>query len=243
MKSQQQQIENKNSAEDYEEVCDKFIRTFDSKQFEKIKIFKMDDKKKTKHRNREKALQVQDAFESGTARHFGAGCGIDSNNTEFNIWVIKNVEGMDKTKMYITSSVQYAPSSDSLITETTRNEVFACRITKELTVEANGGFAILLPVESAFNIQVLQQKLIEFIDLSLQHETSRQIRSLWDLVEKQEKGILLSPAVFASLQKKGSIYELIKKTYGLQLKLTKTRGRIEKSVKDSGLVKLESISW
>ena len=125
----------------------------------------------------------------------------------------------------------------------TRKEVFACRITKELTVEANGGFAILLPIESAFNIQVLQQKLIEFIDLSLQHETSRQIRSLWDLVEKQEKGILLSPAVFASLQKKGSIYELIKKTYGLQLKLTKTRGRIEKSVKDSGLVKLESISW
>jgi hypothetical protein len=153
------------------------------------------------------------------------------------------VDGMDSSKIYIASSVQYVPLSDDRITETNRKEVFACNITEELKVEANGGFAILLPADSAFNIQLLQQKIMEFIQLSIDHETSKQIRSLWDLVEKQEKGILLTPEVFASLQKKGVIYELVKRTFGLQLKLTKTRGRIEKSVKDSGLIKLESISW
>lgn len=239
--SEQRNIENKNDDEDFTEMREKIMRI--SGDTSKFKVFYLDDKKKT--RNGKKAQMILDAFEQSQARDFGSGCGMDDiNDTEqINIWVPKKVVGVDVTKLFITSHVSIRHHDTQQITISTRKEVFACRITKELTVEANGGFAILLPIESAFNIQVLQQKMIEFIDLSIQHETSRQIRSLWDLVEKQEKGILLSPAVFASLQKKGSIYELIKKTYGLQLKLTKTRGRIEKSVKESGLVKLESISW
>lgn len=240
----QQQIENKNTEKNYQEVREKFLRTFEDKQFGKLRVFYMDEKKtKSSTRNGEMARKVHHAFENGIAQNFGSGVGIDADNTEINIWVIKRVNGMDSSKIYITSRVQYVPLSYDLITKTNRKEVFACNITEELKVEANGGFAILLPAESAFNIQLLQQKIMEFIQLSIDHETSKQIRSLWDLVEKQEKGILLTPEVFASLQKKGVIYELVKRTFGLQLKLTKTRGRIEKSVKDSGLIKLESISW
>jgi len=241
----EQQVENKNTDKNYQEVRDKFLRTFQDKQFGKIKIFYMDDRKRTTTRTGAMARKVQHAFEQGIAQNFGSGLCIDADNTEFNVWVIKNVAGMDRSKMFITSSVQHVPLSDDRITETNRKEVFACNITEELKVEANGGFTLFLPKESADDAQVLQDNLSEFIRLSLDPTrlSIRQIRTLWDVVEKQEKGILLSPEVFASLQKKGVIYERMKATFGVQLKLTKTRGRIEKAVKESGRVKLESISW
>ena len=105
--------------------------------------------------------------------------------------------------------------------------------------------ACLLSDKITHDVEVMLENLNEFIRLSLDPKriSTRQIRTLWDSLEKQDKGILLSQEVFDSLQKKGAIYERLKVSYGVELKLTRTRGRVEKSVKERGLVKLESISW
>ena len=241
----EQLIENKNSDKNYQEVREKFLKTFEDNQHGKFKVFYINDKKKRKTRATNAIGSVHQAFEQGFAQNFGSGLGIDAENTEFNIWVIEHAEGLDNTKIYVTSSVEYEPLMGGAITETNRKEVFACHISPELKVEANGGFTLFLPSESSHDVEVMLENLNEFIRLSLDPKriSTRHIRTLWDSLDKLDTGILLSQEVFDSLQKKGAIYERLKVSYGVELKLTRTRGRVEKSVKERGLVKLESISW
>lgn len=236
-------VENKNSDAFYQEVREKIIGTNESKQLGNFKMFYMDDGKKTATRNGKKAFEILHAFERSEAKNFGAGCGIDSENTEINVWVIKKVNGMDNTHIFITSNVHYMAPSDSLITETTKKEIFACQISDTKVVVANGGMPILFPVETASSVQAMKTQLCIFINLSKQYNTTNQISSLWDVGEEKCKPILITPEVFLSLQKKGQVYELIKQQFGLTISLTKPRGRMEKSVKESGYIKLESISW
>ena len=200
-----------------------------------------------KVRNENKGRELIDAYERGIARDFGSGCGIDSEATEINIWVFgKELSAeFDKNTIYITAHVTREDIADFNIPATTGREVFATRLEDGTEATGNGGMTIRLSSHTANNVTAMKTELCKnMIEVSLRTQgCDRKVASCWDDNEKEFKGILVTQDVYKQLQKCGSIYEHIKREYGLVLHTCKSSGLQPKSITARGFIKLASISW
>jgi hypothetical protein len=236
--NEQHKIVSKNSSSVSEELSHKILNGG------KLKCYFISPEKKT--RNESKARELIDAHEIGIAREFGTGCGIDTEATEVNIWVLpKNLPEFDPNTIYITAHVTRKDIDAFNIPATTGREVFATRLEDKTEVVGNGGMTIRLSSHTANNVTVMQTELCKnMIETSLITQgCDRKVASCWDDREKESKGILVTPEVYKQLQKGGSIYEHVKREYGVLLHTCKSSGLQPKSITARGFIKLASISW
>lgn len=197
-----------------------------------------------KVRNENKGRELIQAYEHGIARDFGSGCGIDSEATEVNIWVFgQNLPAeFDKSTIYITAHVTREDINEVNIPATTGREVFATRLEDGTEQTGNGGMTIKLSSHTANNVTAMKTELCQnMIDTSLKIQgCDRKVTSCWD---EGVKGILVTPEVYAQLQKGGTIYEHVKREYDVSLNTCKSSGPQPKNIIKRGFIKLASISW
>ena len=230
---------NKNSEYELEEV--------------KRKVLNGDRRKKKNHyldinsrtRGERPAREITAAYDNGIARDFGSGCGIDSEATEVNIWIMRNIPGYDRDILYVTAHVTREEGIENCdIPITTGNEVFAHRLEDGTEEQGNGGMVIRLSCQSANNENSMCDELFKMIEISLSTTgCERRIASCWDDGDKEFKGILVTPEIYNKLQVNGSIFNYIQDIFNVELRTCKSRGRVSRYVEERGLIRLASISW
>jgi hypothetical protein len=129
------------------------------------------------------------------------------------------------------------------IPKTTRKEVF-CRMTEMGdVVPSNGQCSEDLSPETANDVDLMKNAIINRVDRSLQQIKgliiSRNITSNKS-VGSRWSGIYVSNEVLEALTKGGVIYEEVKVKHGLKLKCEKQRG---KKVSGETMIRLIQISW
>ena len=132
--------------------------------------------------------------------------------------------------------------------DTTKEEVFSNHTDPTETSRCNGQFLMPFdfPSETAADIALMSQYLLQCIEPT--YKNLRAIRKVSFDSTEQFKGILLTSPVEQALSKGGSIYEQVRSTYKIALKLKKYKGKQAKRVQDYleinvGLVRYESIDW
>jgi hypothetical protein len=128
------------------------------------------------------------------------------------------------------------------IPRTTLREVFAHNLEDGTTVEGNGGFVIPLPGESCNKIEVMMENILEFVEISMRHDTCRSVSSQWDSKDREYKGILVFSHVEKSLLPGGSIYNAVAEK-GFELKLTPSTSPLPEKLSARGVKRFASISW
>jgi hypothetical protein len=232
-------ISNKNSDAEFEQLLEKVQDALTCRQ--NFKCHYLSDKKKT---YKGKAQEIVKGFTSGTRTYLGAGCGINSEATEINVWIPKDVDIMERDAIYITAHVKNPNANDSQIPHTTRREIFAYGLEDGTEAMGNGSFSIDLGVETAHSVEAMKDDIDFIIQVSFKRPNSnKKIVSNWDEKTKEYKGIVVNKAVLAAISPNGSIWKEMKEKYGVELSLVKSRGAIPKLIKDAGLTKLAAISW
>ena len=128
------------------------------------------------------------------------------------------------------------------IPRTTLREVFAHNLEDGTTIEGNGGFVIPLPGESCNKIEVMMENILEFVEISMRHDTCRSVSSQWDSKDREYKGIIVFNHVEKSLLPGGSIYNAVAEK-GFELKLTPSITPLPEKMLARGIKKFASISW
>jgi hypothetical protein len=230
---------NKNSDRDFQELLEKVRDALTCRQ--NFKCHYLSDKKKT---YAGKAEAIVKGFRNGVPTYLGSGCGINSEATEINVWIPKNVDVMECDVIYITAHVKNPDANNGAIPQTTRREIFAYGLEDETDAVGNGSFSVDLSIETAHSVEAMKDDIDFIIDLSLKRPNSnKKIVSNWDEKTKEFKGIVVNKAVLAAISSNGLIWKEMKEKYGVELALVKSRGAIPKVIKDAGLTKLAAISW
>lgn len=229
-----ERLVNKNSSAAFFEVRNKVL-TFESSKLNCRFL------KSSKEHHLTRAKNIHEAFEHSIPKEFGAGGCVD--DTEIKIWVNKGE--FDTNTIYVTSIVTREDIDAFNIPATTGREVFATRLEDETEVVGNGGMTIRLSSHTANNVTAMKTELCQnMIEVSLRTQgCDRKVASCWDDREKEFKGVLVNQDVYAQLQKGGSIYEHVKREYGLLLHTCKPSGPQPKGIASRGFIKLASISW
>jgi len=232
-------IFNKNTEIEFQELLEKVRDAMTCRQ--NFKCHYLSDKKKT---YKGKAEEIVKGFTNGTRTYLGSGCGINSEATEINVWIPKDLDIMERDTIFITAHVKNPNADETVIPHTTRKEIFAYGLEDGTETVANGSFSIDLSVETAHSVQAMKCDIDFIIDLSLKRPNSnRKIASNWDEKTKEYKGIVVNKTVLTAISPNGVIWKEIKEKYGVELTLVKTRGAIPKLIKDAGLTKLAAIKW
>jgi hypothetical protein len=175
------------------------------------------------------------------------------NGIQINLWVVKRSSedgklpaGMKEGDVYVDCRVVNETTAEN-IPKTTGKEVFAHKMENGQTVVSNGAFSIHLRPETAFSPEEMLDDLLYIVGISLSKTKNsvRSINSNQDNETKEYKGICVNNNVLLGLQKGGSIYNQIIRTYGKEcaLKITKASGKVPKVLADVGLVRLTAITW
>lgn len=128
------------------------------------------------------------------------------------------------------------------VPRTTMREVFAHNLEDGRNVESNGGFVIPLPGESCNKIEVMLEHILDFIEISIRHETLGCVSSQWDSKDREYKGILVFSHVEKSMLPNGSIYNAVAEK-GFELKLTPSPTPLPEKMTARGIKRFASISW
>ena len=230
---------NKNTDRDFKELIEKVRDALTCRQ--NFKCHYLSDKKKT---YKGKAEEIVKGFRNGVPTYLGSGCGINSEATEINVWIPKDVDVMERDVIYITAHVRNPDAAYTAFPQTTRREIFAYGLEDGTDAVANGSFSIDLSVETAHSVEAMKDDIDFILDLSMKRPSSnKKIVSNCDEKTKEFKGIVVNKAVLAAISPNGVIWKEMKEKYGVELALVKSRGAVPKVIKGAGLAKLAAISW
>jgi len=126
--------------------------------------------------------------------------------------------------------------------------VFAHKIDPIEEERCNGQFMMPFdfPTETSHNCELMSHYLLQCVEST--YKNPRAIRKVTFDSTEQFKGILLKTYVERALSKGGEIFEHVKQTFKVTLKLKKYKGKQAKRVQDYlevnvDLVRYESIEW
>ena len=135
-----------------------------------------------------------------------------------------------------------------LLVDTSKEEVFAHKIDPIEEDRCNGQFMMPFdfPTETSHNCELMSHYLRQCVEST--YKNPRAIRKVTFDSTEQFKGILLKTDVERALSKGGEIFEHVKQTFKVTLKLKKYKGKQAKRVQDYlevnvDLVRYETIEW
>jgi len=129
---------------------------------------------------------------------------------------------------------------------TTKLEAFTSKHEDETVVIGNGAYSIHAPVETSSEPDVMQKYLANMITISrMEFEAQTMPRCITSnqLEGNKWQGIIVNELVFKAIEKNGNVYNYIKDNFGLNLKITKTRGKVPDYIRDMNLIRLAKIEW
>ena len=134
-------------------------------------------------------------------------------------------------------------TTDTKVARTTKKEVFCQKLEDGTEQITNGAFSIHLTPMSAHFVDKMSAELSEIVKLSLTLTNVTTTRKINSVKDSTYKGISLSAQVLESLKPGGTIYENIKTTHGVSLKIAKSRAAITSAHNLLGVTRIASISW
>ena len=134
-------------------------------------------------------------------------------------------------------------TSDSKVARTTKKEVFCQKLEDGTEQITNGAFSIHLTPMSAHFVDKMSAELSEIVKLSLTLTNVTTTRKINSVKDSTYKGISLSAQVLASLKPGGSVYNHIHTTYGVTLKIAKSKAVTTSAHNLLGVTRIASISW
>ena len=180
------------------------------------------------------------------------GCGLVEG--EMNIWVFNSdayaALGFPKGTLALQGRTKTA-SADEIqkraISKTTKMEAFTIQHEDGEIVVGNGAYAIHAPIDTWHNPDKMQEYVENVIRLSLTQLEGGQEMPKCITSNKVEginwKGIIVNAAVLQALEKNGTIYNYIFRTYGEKLKVNRTSGKAPEALKEAGQIRLAKIQW
>ena len=208
--------------------------------------------------NHETYAHIQDTIvESVRTRthiNMGAGCGVASDGSEVNMWVmgtgdvyidcivLKRNERNEEEEKEEEDDIS-CPITLANIPKTTGKEVFRYKMEDGSYEVSNGGFSLHLTPATAFSSEQMLNELSELIELSLRPMLVSNSRSINSVKDSEYKGISLNATVLAALQPNGLISHAIMDRFQLQIKITKMSGPQSKAHKAAGLTRIAKIAW
>ena len=187
--------------------------------------------------------------------NMGPGCGVASNGSEVNIWVMENKDVYIDCIVLKREEEQQeeadedgeddisSPITLANIPKTTGNEIFRYKTEGGSYEVSNGGFSLHLTPATAFSPDQMINELSELIELSLKPMMVSNSRSINSVKDSEYKGINMNAAVLAGLQPNGLISQAIAEKFQVQLKISKMPGPQSKAHKAAGLTRIAKISW
>lgn len=183
------------------------------------------------------------------------GCGFSTNDKPLlNIWLYNSAgygfpEGTivlhGRTKRASEAEVKQAEIERSIPT-TTKLEAFTSKHEDETVVIGNGAYSIQAPVETSSEPDVMQKYLANMITISrMEFEAQTMPRCIVSnqLEGNKWQGIIVNELVLKAIEKNGIIYNYIKDNFGLNIKITKTRGKVPDYIREMKLFRLAKIEW
>ena len=134
-------------------------------------------------------------------------------------------------------------TTDSKVARTTKKEVFCQKLEDGTEQITNGAFSIHLTPMSAHFVDKMSAELSEIVKLSLTLTNVTTTRKINSVKDSTYKGISLSAQVLASLKPGGSVYNHIHTTYGVTLKIAKSKAVTTSAHNLLGVTRIASISW
>ena len=135
---------------------------------------------------------------------------------------------------------------DRAIPKTTKLEVFTSKQEDGTVVVGNGAYSIHAPVDTWNVPQEMKKYLEKVISISLMNfdgekmprcVVSNQIEgSKW-------QGIIVNAEVLKHLEKNGEITKYVKEKFGLNLRISRTRGKQPAKISELGQCRLTKIEW
>ena len=135
---------------------------------------------------------------------------------------------------------------DRAIPKTTKLEVFTSKQEDGTVVVGNGAYSIHAPVDS-WNVPGEMKKYLEkVITISLMNFDGEKMPRC--VVSNQIdgsnwQGIIVNAEVLKHLEKNGEITKYVKEKFGLQLRISRTRGKPPAKISELGQVRLTKIEW
>jgi hypothetical protein len=234
-----ERVENFNDRQEFLEIRENVLN-FDIEMFEVRHV-------RTQPTYRDVRSNIEESIRTRTPKKLGTSCGIKSDGTEIKIYTFADGNWYIDARIS-TCNDAYKNYLKFLmdIPETTKKEVF-CR--KEETGEEvfnNGGYNVSLPIESSTNVDAMLTGLRDLITLSNQAtnliQMPRKVTSNKDDTGMWQ-GICVTSDVLNALMRRGVIFETLKREYNVILKVSKSRGRQNVLLTESGLTRLTEISW
>ena len=166
------------------------------------------------------------------------GRGIDMTGNRVNAWTTEN--GDVYLECLVENEERLAEvTTDSKVARTTKKEVFC----QKLEDGTNVAFSIHLTPMSAHFVDKMSAELSEIVKLSLTLTNVTTTRKINSVKDSTYKGISLSAQVLASLKPGGSVYNHIHTTYGVTLKIAKSKAVTTSAHNLLGVTRIASISW
>jgi hypothetical protein len=193
------------------------------------------------------ADEINASINTSTPVKLSSGCWTTKAG-EITLWRVISAPGLTAGDVYIDCRINKNAGPNARIVDvpkTTRREIFAHGLEDGTTRHTNGSFSLSLRPETASSVGDMQEDLVEIIKLSITTTLahSRRVNSNQDFNTHTSKGICVNDNVLKSLQKDGSIYNLVYQLHNIKLKITKSSGVTPKVLKNNGYIRLASISW
>lgn len=196
------------------------------------------------------ADKINKSIGTATPVKLSSGCWTTKANA-ITLWRVISAPGLTAGDVYIDCRINKStePNVNAVnvddVPKTTRREIFAHGLEDGTTRHTNGSFSLNLRPETASSVEDMQEDLVEIINLSMTTAlaNSRRVNSNQDFNTHTNKGICVNDKVLKSLQKNGSIYNLVYQLHNIKLKITKSSGVTPKVLKNNGYIRLASISW
>lgn len=198
----------------------------------------------------------KDKDDSGS---YGQSCGFNQNELtkphQICFWLIKNDNynhlDIKKGDVFLLFRIQKVVDGEDVgLNDAIHKTKDKCAFHKEIvhedgaSEETNGSYGQHFPCESAYNVDVMENSLVECIKLSIDPEypffNSRCIRSNKSSDNKY-KGITVNANVLKALKPKGSIYNKIIEIFNVKLHVDKNYSKYKG--KSDANIRLKKISW
>ena len=196
------------------------------------------------------ADKINASIKKLTPVKLSSGCWTTKANV-ITLWRVISAPGLTTGDVYIDCRINKNVEQHDVeqrvadVPKTNKKEVFAHGLEDGTTRHTNGSFSLNLRPETASSVEDMQEDLVEIIKLSMTTAlaNSRRVNSNQDFNTHTSKGICVNDNVLKSLQKNGSIYNLVYQLHNIKLKITKSSGVTPKVLKNNGYIRLASISW
>lgn len=239
-----QYIESDNPDEQLEDIKDQILKD-GFKHFERRKLKKC-------HTTYENVPEIiYESIQTKTPRSLNTSCGVKYGTIK--IYVAEEAYpefNIQRGNIYIDARTRFGTIQqrrNAHIGKTNGQEIFCCNYDENDNERMmNGAYIIPMPMETHDTVECMEDAILECIQLSQENATRprylQSLRTGTGTGNHTFNGIYVTNHVLNALMPNGSIYELVKQDWHLELQIQQATTQ-SNELKDQGIIRLAKIAW